>query len=213
MEVHHAISFLGDGRPRLPPGAGIVWPLKRLRTRQVGRVVFAYPLVMDEAPSSTAITIRPTLPQDADSITRIYLESADYHASLDPERYWVPEVEAIAARYREGRQHPPGAGGEALTLVAELGGDIAGFVDARITHSPDPMHREMIYCHVVEIAVRRRHQGQGVGGRLLRAAEDWGREQGAELASLEYLAANTRASAFYQRSGYRAAAITAIKRL
>ena len=47
----------------------------------------------------------------------------------------------------------------------------------------------------------------------LRAAEDWGREQGAELASLEYLAANMRAASFYERTGYRVAAITAIKRL
>jgi len=76
------------------------------------------------------------------------------------------------------------------------------------------MHREMIYCHVAEIAVSRRHQSQGIGGRLLRAAEDWGRREGAELALLEYNAANTRASALYQqRMGYRVASMTAIKRL
>jgi len=61
--------------------------------------------------------------------------------------------------------------------------------------------------------VSSRHQNQGIGGRLLRAAEDWGRQQGASFASLEYLAANTRASLFYQRMGYRVASITAIKSL
>ena len=75
------------------------------------------------------------------------------------------------------------------------------------------MHREMLYCHVVEIAVSSRHQGQGIGGQLLRAAEDWGRRQGAESALLEYLAANQRAGSFYQRLGYRAASVMATKPL
>src|SRR5690242_17518258 len=119
------------------------------------------------------ITIRPAVAEDADGITRTYLESAEHHARLDPERYLVPAFEAIAARYREGRQHPV-EGDESITIVAEIAGEIVGFVDARLERSPDPMHREMIYCHVVEIAVSGRHQSQGIGERLLRAAEDWG---------------------------------------
>lgn len=170
--------------------------------------------VMGEASSPVVITIRPAVSEDADGIVRTYLESAEYHAGLDPERYWVPAVEGISARYREGRQHPPEAGGEAVTLVAELSGAIVGFADARLDRSPDPMHREITYCHIVEIAVSRRHQNQGIGGRLLEAAEDWGRRQGAEFASLEYLAANTLASVFYERRmGYHVAAMIAIKRL
>jgi len=49
----------------------------------------------------------------------------------------------------------------------------------------------MVYCHIAEIAVRRQHRSQGIGGRLLLAAEDWGHRLGAEFASLEYDAANT----------------------
>jgi ribosomal protein S18 acetylase RimI-like enzyme len=76
------------------------------------------------------------------------------------------------------------------------------------------MHREITYCHVAEIAVSSRHQEQGIGERLLRAVEDWGRRQGTESPSLEYHAANTRASTFYQRRmGYCVAHIIAIKRL
>lgn len=161
-----------------------------------------------------AITIRPAISEDADGIARTFLESAEYHAHLDPERYSAPAIETISARYRDGRQHAPDAAGESITLIAELSDQIVGFVDARLERSPDPMHREMIYCHVVEIAVSSRQRNQGIGGQLLRAAEDWGRRQGAEFASLEYHAANTRASMFYQRRmGYRVASIMAIKRL
>jgi len=163
--------------------------------------------------AAAAIAIRPATSEDADGITRVYQESAEYHAQLDAERYSIPAMEAISARYREGRQHPPATAGQAITLVAEVSSEIIGFIDSRLDHSPDPMHREITYCHVIEIAVSGRHQQQGIGRRLLRAAEDWGRGQGATFASLEYLAANTRASIFYQRSGYRVASMIALKRL
>ena len=161
-----------------------------------------------------AIEIRPAVPKDADGIALTFLESAEYHAELDPERYSIPAFETISARYQEGRQHPSDAGGRVTTLVAELSGEIVGFIDARLEQSPDAMHREMIYCVIAEIAVSRKHRSQGIGGRPLQAAEDWGRQLGAEFALLEYHTANTGASLFYQeRMGYRPASITAIKRL
>ena len=166
---------------------------------------------MNEDPSPAAVTVRQAVSQDADGITRTYLESAEYHAGLDAARYGIPDAEEISARYRQGRQHPPD--GDAITLVAEMNGEIIGFLDIQLTRSPDPMHRQMLYCDVVEVAVSSRHQRQGVGGQLLRAAEDWGRTHGAEFASLEYLAVNRRASLFYERLGYRTAHVVAIKRL
>ena len=118
---------------------------------------------MTEDPSPANSTIRPAVAQDADGITRVYLESADYHAGLDAKGYSIPNPEAILARYREGRQHPLEAAADAITLVVEVGGEIVGFMDARLTQSPDPMHREMTYCYVVEIAVSSRQQGHGIG--------------------------------------------------
>jgi GNAT superfamily N-acetyltransferase len=163
--------------------------------------------------STLAAIIRRAVAEDADGISRAFLESADHHASLDPELYFVPEVETIAARYKEGRQHPAQGRAESITLVAELSDDIIGFIDARLYQPTDAMHRQMIYCLISEIAVKREHQNHGIGGQLLRAAEDWGRQHGAELAALEYHAANARAGAFYQRMNYRLASITAIRRL
>jgi GNAT superfamily N-acetyltransferase len=163
--------------------------------------------------SKLAAIIRRAVAEDADGITRTFLESAEHHASLDSELYFVPPIETIAARYREGRQHSVEEHAESITLVAELSGDIVGFIDARLYQPTDAMHRQMIYCLVSEIAVRREHQNHGIGGQLLRAAEDWGRQQGAEFAVLEYHAANTRAGTFYQHMHYRLTSITAIRRL
>jgi len=159
-----------------------------------------------------AITIRPAVADDADAITRVYLESAEHHARIDPERCWIPPADAISARYREGRQHPPDVE-QSITLVAEIDGEIVGFVDVRLERSPDPMLRDFLYCHIAEIAVSSRQQSRGIGGQLLQAAEDWGRRQGAEFASLDYLVANARAGLLYQRMGYGVAAMKAVKRL
>ena len=161
-----------------------------------------------------SITIRPAVADDAEDIVRTFLESAELHTTLDPARYAVPSFEAISTRYQEGQRHWDGSDGKGITLVADLGGQIVGFIDARLEQSLDPMHRDLVYCDVAEIAVAGHDRNKGIGGQLLRAAETWGREQGADYSSLEFHAANTTASRFYQnRMGYRAAHIIAIKQL
>jgi ribosomal protein S18 acetylase RimI-like enzyme len=157
---------------------------------------------------------RPATSEDAAAIARIFLESAEYHARLEPERYGIPDRESVIARYRARARQMRDGNVEAITLLAVIENDVVGFVDAALERSPDLMHRDLTYCHIVEIAVALSHQSQGVGERLLTAAEEWGRERGADLASLEFLAANTRAGAFYQRRmGYRVVAHTAVKPL
>jgi hypothetical protein len=115
------------------------------------------------------IEIRPAVPEDADGIARTFLESAEYHAEFGPERYSTPALETISSRHREARKHPSRADGEVITLVAELGGEIVGFIDASLEQSPDSMHREMMYCHIAELATLRapesRHRWTPASGR------------------------------------------------
>jgi ribosomal protein S18 acetylase RimI-like enzyme len=158
--------------------------------------------------------IRTAVPEDAEGIARVFLDSADHHARLDPERYFTPEYDVVVERYRHGLQHPQRPAEEIITLVAEIETQIAGFVDARLERPFDAMHRQTVYCYIAEVAVSAKHRSGGVGERLVRAAEEWGRRLGAEFASLEYNSANTRAGIFYrERLGYKIASITAIKRL
>ena len=158
--------------------------------------------------------IRPATVEDAAAVARVFLESAAYHARLEADRYSIPAIETVLERYRQRGQQNATTDSNAMTLLAVLDGEVVGFVDAVLDRSPDLMHRDLTYCHIVEIAVAVGHQSQGVGERLLTAAEEWGRHRGAHLASLEFLAANTRAGAFYQRRmGYRVVAFTAIKPL
>lgn len=173
-----------------------------------------YSFRMSNVDSRAEIEIRPAAPEDAEAIAEIFLESAAYHAELDPERYVVPAAEMISTRYRERRQPPAPGDSAAITLVAIWGNEVVGFIDLRLEQPSDAMHREMIYCHISEIAVREGQRSRGIGDSLMQAGEDWGRRMGAEFASLEFHNKNVRASSFYQgRMGYRPASITAIKRL
>ena len=156
------------------------------------------------------VRIRAATPVDAEGITRVYLESAEHHAAIDPARYYVPGADTILERYRTGEQHPRN-GRECITLVAEIDGRIAGFLDARIERPFDPMHRPMVYCYVAEIAVSAGRRSQGIGRQLMQAAEQWGREKGANVVSLEYNSKNPRAAAFYERIGYETATVIALK--
>ena len=163
--------------------------------------------------SRVSVTLRPAVPADADGIAAIFVQSAAHHAQLEPGRYWVPAVEALAARYRD-ESLASNTLNRSTTIVAERDGEIVGFVDARLDRSSDPTHRDLNYCHVVELAVDSQHRSRGVGGALLRAAEDWGRAHGAAFAYLEYLVGNVRAGEFYERRmGYRVASLAAIRDL
>ena len=156
------------------------------------------------------VRIRPATAADAEGITRVYLESAEHHAAIDPARYCIPGPGSILERYRTGGQHPR-HGPDCITFVAEIDGGVAGFVDARIERPFDAMHRPMVYCYVAEIAVAADRRSQGIGRLLMEAAEQWGREHGAEAVSLEYNSKNPRAASFYERIGYEAATVLALK--
>ena len=116
--------------------------------------------------------------------------------------------DAIRAVNEKAFGQPP----DGLSLAAVSGRQIVGhnLFTPVVLQTAHETHGGM---GLAPMAVLPEHQHQGIGRRLLLAAEDWGRERDAEYASLEYLAPNTRASIFYQRSGYRAASMMAVKLL
>src|SRR5215470_1314960 len=65
-------------------GFQVIQPQPRMRMPQGLPALFSH---MDEPDSLMAITIRPAVSEDADGIAGTFLETAEYHARLDPERY------------------------------------------------------------------------------------------------------------------------------
>ncbi len=95
--------------------------------------------------------------------------------------------------------------GTAAALVAAAEGRPAvGLLALRIYETPPeptmvPRRRAHLETLVVAAAARRR----GLGRRLVTAAGDWARAQGAVEMVLTTWAGNTAADAFYERLGYR----------
>ncbi len=159
-----------------------------------------------------SVLIRPATPDDSAAITRIYMESAEHHATIDPEHCQVPDRTAIEERYRQGRQHPDSEL-PAITLVAESDGAIVGFLDAQIQMPFDPMLRRMTYCFIADVAVAASHRSQRIGEQLMQAVEVWAREQNAGFLALIYNTSNSRVTEFYSRLGFAPATVGMMKGL
>jgi ribosomal protein S18 acetylase RimI-like enzyme len=149
------------------------------------------------------VTIRPAELRDVEGIVKVWFDSAEHHAALEPDRYYLPDRAAILERYRSGGQYPEGIS-EKTTLVAEGESGVIGFADAWIGSTFDPMLQPMRYCFIADLAVARLERSGGVGEQLMRAVEAWGKDNGARFVVLEASVRNTRAIGFYERIGYEA---------
>ena len=57
-------------------------------------------------------------------------------------------------------------------------------------------------CHISDLAVAPKHEGNGVGKALLTHAEGWAREHHCQLVTLAVFPGNDRARALYEAAGY-----------
>jgi aminoglycoside 6'-N-acetyltransferase len=146
------------------------------------------------------IVIRPATPDDEPAMVELEHASAIHHASVDPARWRVPPIDAIAAYRRNRRVADPDGG----ALVAEEDGQIVGMVELlpRGFTAEAGAARLPIPSVDIGLSVAPKWRGRGVGTALMRAAEEWAREHGASRIILDLAAANTGALHLYERLGY-----------
>ncbi len=147
-----------------------------------------------------AVTVREARPGDEPGLARIHDEVARYYPDLAVDR-----------------QRAEGA---SLRLVAETGGEVVGALIARLLPAadeaqqdltPDPAHARLRIEYLVTSAGYRR---QGVGSRLVQAAEAWGRDAGADSAETTAFRASPLLVPFWEdRMGYDESSINMHKRL
>jgi ribosomal protein S18 acetylase RimI-like enzyme len=96
------------------------------------------------------VDIRDSRPGDGEALAAMWLEEGRYYASLDPDAFQAPTEDGLAewiedglarTRLREGIRN----------LVAELDGQLAGYVLVRIEPDADPDRRQIVR----EVAERR----------------------------------------------------------
>lgn len=132
------------------------------------------------------ILIRLARPDDAAALKAILWDTF--------ESTWRPHLteEATSAFLNEDRPAAYVGARGMLFLVAEVGGEVVGFVD-----------REGDFVNALH--VRASHARTGLGGRLMDRAEAAMAEAGFATARLETDTFNLRSQAFYAARGYREA--------
>lgn len=87
---------------------------------------------------------------------------------------------------------------DGVILVAELRGRVAGWIHVQGQHllESDP------YAHIAGLVVDRTVRRQGVGRRLIGAAEDWARAAGYPVIRVSTNSVRTESRPFYESVGY-----------
>lgn len=161
--------------------------------------------------------VRIARPGDGAAVARVWLDTAAYHAELDPEHFKVPVTADLAERTDEvlGR-----SGDGAVNLVAETDGRVVGWLSAHIELPGRSAAGQFVREHdwtrliVDALIVDRRQWRQGTGARLLESAEAWGRARGAEVVRLDTWSDSPVSVPFYeQHMGYQRRSIVFQKRL
>jgi ribosomal protein S18 acetylase RimI-like enzyme len=111
------------------------------------------------------------------------------------------EVLARAVRAQDPRS---------TVLIAEgTDGTLLGFISLKVTEDVTGSERG----HVADLAVTETARRLGVGRALMNAGEQWSRDRGLTVVSLDVWSTNERAQAFYERLGYRVESLHLIKDL
>jgi GNAT superfamily N-acetyltransferase len=164
------------------------------------------------------ILIRPERPGDGEGLARVWLDNAKYHAELAPDLFQVPEDTGLAEWMETKIAPAPPA--DRLSLIAEVDGRLVGFMSARLLEPMEEAERQVVgevgetRLVINALGVERSHWRQGVGTKLMKAAEDWGRERGATLVCLDTWVESPVSVPFYERRlGYERRQIAFRKRL
>ncbi|MEK6606437.1 MAG: GNAT family N-acetyltransferase [Myxococcota bacterium] len=151
-------------------------------------------------PAKSSTRVRPARLEDWPTLCGLLHEVEELHSRIWPSFFrnhgapaWSPERlrDAIAAS-------------DESVQIAEEDGLVVGLVHATAFDTPEqPALVRTRRVHVDDLVVAPRARRRGVGRRLLRAAEDWGRQSGATQCVLTVWEGNDAAVRFYAAMSYR----------
>ncbi len=121
------------------------------------------------------------------------MENKEFDETVNPDYPLTPRGE-------EGFKANIGSGG-ALTLVAEVGGKIAGYLTGGPVKVEDYRTVKNLY-ELWSVWIEDDCRGKGMGKALLRKFEEWSKQRGAVRMKVEASAANKRAIDFYRKEGF-----------
>ena len=141
------------------------------------------------------ITIREAEAGDEESIKRLNVEVFEHDAEFDPnlDLAW-PDSPAGGSFYKA-----LASGEKDFCFIAEYGGEPVGFISL---HRKNTSYRKGEMYEVDVIGVSEEFRGKGIGTQLMRHAEDFVREKGADGLLLDVYSGNESAIGFYTQNGF-----------
>lgn len=163
------------------------------------------------------VVIREVRPGDGEAIARMHVENAAYYRKLDPESFRRPDENGLA-EFVEPRA---GANSDtALSLVAEVDGEIAGHLDARLLLPDETARFQMVpylaapRLWIDSVGTFKQFWRRGVGKALVEAAETWAHDRGATIVMCDTWLGSPVSLPFWEsRMGYKRRAVILEKRL
>jgi ribosomal protein S18 acetylase RimI-like enzyme len=149
--------------------------------------------------------IREAIAADGEAMLALMPRLADFDVpeSRNPQHLYGDDAKLLQ-RWLDGKE-------ECLVQVAEDDEQqIVGFTLVRLR--PELLSSEPS-AHLEAITVSESAEGKGIARALLDAAEQGAKDSGALTMTLHVFASNTRARAFYDRSGYDGELIRYIKEI
>jgi GNAT superfamily N-acetyltransferase len=148
------------------------------------------------------VGVRPARTGDGDDLARAWLEGGRYCAYLDPKRFRVPEEEGLADWIESALAKDRGK--DQTWIVAELDGEIVGDVKAHVDRAVHDARWQLMrdlgesILKIDSLMVRDHRRRRGVG-TALKAAEEWGRTQGASAVFLSTYHDSPSSVPFYEQ--------------
>ncbi|TDP01863.1 GNAT family N-acetyltransferase [Marinomonas balearica] len=155
--------------------------------------------------------IRTATFNDLDKMAYLSAQIQQDQYEFEPELFLVPDDVGDKEYKRYWKQILNGK--DNRVFVAEIDGDIKGYISAHIIRFNMPFMVSKNLGRIGTIVVSRTMQRSGVGRSLSEHAEQWLISVGAEAVALEVLEKNKDAQSFYTTQGYRARTRTLSKNL
>jgi GNAT superfamily N-acetyltransferase len=153
----------------------------------------------------TNIDIRPATTEDLKSLCQLYVEFHEFHVQGVPDRLkslgdpkWRDDTELRKNIKKVIADH------DSTIFLAQIGRQPVGLAEVYIREDQaNPQRVSRRHGHLQSLITAEKFRRQGVGNKLLEAAERWAREKGAVEMRLDIWEFAQGPLQFYEKSGYR----------